>query len=71
MKDTNVPPMVHNELNVLSKLFSSVLKPLTKSCHVIISNDITMPATIQRKQQQAAKLSTVILTANINSKAQY
>ena len=34
-------------------------------------NDITMLATIWWKQQQAAKLSTIILIANINGKAHY
>ena len=34
-------------------------------------NEITMHATIYWEQQQAAKLSTIILIANINGKAHY
>ena len=55
----------------LAFFFSCVLNAFETLCFTLISNDITRLATIFEKQQQAAKLSTIILIANINGKAHY
>ena len=45
---------------------SFVLNPFKTHYYVLILNDITMLATIKRKRQQAATLSTIFLIPNIN-----